>query len=334
MWKRRTSQVRRRQQVKVLRANVMTPRIFWFDVLRMAGGMLRFALVVALVALAAWGVWRGVQTGLVENDEFRLRSLILNENPVLDELRLLEVTGIDPVGSLFKCDPDAIESSLTGLPEVASARVIREFPGTLTVEVVAREPACWISCADQGLRPRDPATGLLVDWDGHAFRCPPGMFEEARTLPVIELRGADLLLGPGQLVEHPDFRRGRRLFDAAKDATPLAPQWIDTIRQHKGWGSKLITSDGTEALFKHGDLERQMGVLLASIDRAQEKGKQIATIALIGKRRIPITYRENVPPRAIIVDPAVAPPGGVPAESEPAPPESAADPDLLELLEQ
>lgn len=342
MFKRRTSRVRRRRQVKVLRANVMTPRIFWFDVLRMAGGLARMALVLALTGLAAWGVWRGIETGLIENEEFRLRELVLNENPALDEIRLLNVTGIDPSGSLFDCDPSGIESLLGGLPEIESARVTRRFPGTLAVEVTARQPRFWLACSEQGVVARDPEAGLLVDAEARVFRCPPAMFEEARGLPVIELRGREPVLVPGGRVEHPDFLRGRRLFDAALAATPSAASWVDRIRQHKAWGSKLLTRDGTEALFEHGNLERQMANLLVSIEHAaREHDKNIETIAVVGKRRIPVTYRKQAPPRAIIVKPAVEaaaePAPAVPQETiaEPghAPQDRGADPDLLEILQ-
>ena len=301
--KRRTSKVRKkRASVKTLQANVMTPRIFWHELRQSLSGLLRCTLYAALAVGAAFGVWRGIEQGVLKNEEFALRELRLNPNAALDEIRLLEVTGIDLHGSLFDCYPAEMEAALEALPEVAGATVTREFPGTLIVNVAPREPEVWVSCADQGVLPRDAARGLLVDREGVAFRCPSGLREVAAGLPVIELRGEEPRLVPGEEVRHPDFERGLRLFRAVEAGLPEARQWIDTIAQYKAWASVLRTHDGLEATFGHEDLERQTGDLLAAVEHAREKGERLASIRLIGNRNLPVRLLESIPPRAIIVE--------------------------------
>lgn len=332
MFKRRTSKVRHRRQVKVLQAHVMSPRIFWFDFLRLCGRLVKLALLLVLLGAAGWGIWKGSQHVLVDNDEFRLRKIDLNENPALDEIRLLEVTGIDLSGSLFECDAGEIEDKLRSLPELTGAKVRREFPGSLEVVVSARRPRVWISCPSQGILPRDRLNGLVVDKAGYAFRCSRGMHEEALALPVIELRESERALEPGKFVKHDDYLRGVRLLSAVREARADAPLWVDTIRQYKSWSSRMITRDGMVATFGHDEIDRQVNDFLSAVEHAREKGDRIATIQLLGKRNQPVTFHESAAPRAIPVEENVV--GG--SSSADPEPEPAPIPvrDLRELLER
>ncbi|MGB6223415.1 cell division protein FtsQ/DivIB [Haloferula sp.] len=322
MFKRKTSKVRNRHQVKMLKANVMSPRIFWFDVRHAMAQLFRMTLWLALLGALGYAVWLGVQHGLVENEEFMLKRIELSENPAVDEIRLLNVAGIDPAGSLFDCDVAEIEGRLRALPEISDVDVRREFPGTLFVDLKVREPMLWVANKGAGIMPRDRITGLLVDRSGIAFPCPRGIYDEALALPVIALGDGGQPLKAGARVDHPDFVRGMRLYSAAGAYTPDAELWIDTIWQHKSWASRMTTRDGMEVTFGHDNLKRQMSDLLAAVQHARDKGARIATITLIGSRNLPVTYQEAPPPKAILVEPP-------PVEVRPA-----IDPDLNHLLDR
>jgi len=296
----------------------MSPRIFWYDFRKVLWKCVRSAFILALIGVACWGVWRGVEEGLLENQEFRLSEIVLNENPAMDEIRLLEVGEIDLNGSLFDCDADEIQGKLETLPEVAAAIVKCNYPGTLEVTVVARKPFVWVASEVHGIPGRDLARGMLVDRSGYLFRCTRGLFPAASNLPVIELRDGGVPIEAGTVIDHPDFARGLRLYRTALKMAPDAGEWVDTIHQHKAWGSKLVTRDEVAATFGHENLNRQMDDFLAAVAHAREKGDRIATIHLIGKRNLPVTFHEVSPPRAIPVPEPV--------------PETAAETDLNRLL--
>jgi hypothetical protein len=327
MFKRKTSKVKNRHQVRMLKANVMSPRIFWFDVRHAFAQLFKLLLWAVLIGAVCWGLWLGVEKGLLNNDEFKLQRIELSDNPAVDKVRLLNVAGIDPTGSLFDCDAGMIEERLRALPEVAGADVRREFPGTLVVDVIVREPMLWVANKGQGVMPRDRTTGLVVDRSGMVFPCPRGRFEEAKALPVIELGKGGSPLKAGTKVDHPDFVRGMRLYSAAGAYTPDSNEWIDTIWQHKSWASRMRTREGTVVTFGHDNLERQMGDLLAAVQHAREKGARIGTITLIGTRNLPVTYAESPPPKAILVEPA--PDAQAPIKVRPA-----IDRDLNRLLDR
>ena len=308
MFKRRTSRVSHRRQVIELQAHVMSPRIAWFGLLKSFRKLAKVALVLGLIGGAVWGAKLGIRRGLIENKEFRLQAIELTPNPAVDEHRLVEVAGINLAGSLFECDATAIESRLRALPEIASATVEREFPGTLKVRVAARQPHAWVASATHGIAPRDPASGLLVDAAGFAFTCPPRLLESATALPVFHLGEGGEAPAAGKRVAHPEFGRLMALHQVARRELPDADLWIDSLRQNRRWSLELVGRDGTAARFGLGDHERQMADLKAALGHARSRNQQIASIELIPERNLPVVLRGDSAPRAILVDePAAAP---------------------------
>jgi hypothetical protein len=302
MFKRHTSRVRHRRQVIELQAKVVSPRIVWFGVLKRCRSLVRVALYLGLAAAAVWGVKYGIRRCLLENPDFRLQAIELTPNPALDERDLVRVAGIDLKASLFECDAAVIEDKLRALPEVRSARAHRDFPGTLVVEVVAREPLAWLAGGPGALPPRDPSRGLLVDDTGTAFSCPAGMLAEAAALPVIYLSPAGEAPAAGKSVVHPEFDRLVRLYKLACKELPGAADWIDSLRQSRTWALELVSRDGTAATFGLGDHERQLADLRAALRHARDREQQIASIELIPERNIPVVLLGEAPPRAIPVD--------------------------------
>jgi len=302
MFKRRTSRVPHRRQVIELQAHVMSARIAWFGTMRYLRKFVKFAFVLALIGGAVWGVRLGIRRGLVENKEFRLQSIRLTPNPAIDERALVRIAGINVNGSLFQCEAAQIESRLKALPELSSAVVRREFPGTLIVEVTAREPHAWIASEAHGIAARDLKSGLLVDRAGFAFHCPASLFPTAAGLPVLRLGEGGTAPVAGRKVEHPEFSRLMSLYQVACQKLPDAPQWIESLRQNRKWSLELVSRDGTAASFGLGDHERQMNDLKAALDHAQAVNQQIASIELIPERNLPVVLRGDDTPRAILVE--------------------------------
>jgi cell division septal protein FtsQ len=311
MFKKRTTRVRHSKELTRLQVNVLSPRIVWFGFLRACRQTLKVGVMVAVGVAAVWGIRELIQKGLVQNKEFKLQAIELTPNPALDERRLIKVAGINIDGSLFDCDAEKIEAALRALPELAAASVRREFPGTLVVEVIAREPYVWVSNADQDVQPRDAQNGLVVDRRGIAFHCPPSLLAQAELLPLIQLGEGGEPLVAGKPVVHPEFERLRRLYQVACQFIPGAEGWIYSLRQDREWSLELRSRDDTKACFGLGDHERQMNDFKSALDHARAKEQQIASIELIPERNIPVMLRGGGgAPRAILVDeplPASAP---------------------------
>jgi len=303
MSKRHTSKTRRRTRANVLEVRVMSPRIAWFGFLSLAGKMTKVACGLAVIAGIGWGVWQGIQRAFYQNPDFRLQVIDLNQNPVIDEAGLAEVTHLDLTASIFSIRIDEVISKLKARPEIADARAERHLPGTLVVRVIPRAPRAWITCAEAGLPEARQAGSMLVDHDGIAYPCPELQLETAAKLPIIRLPASEANpIKPGQPVTHLELQHCFHLLDAACKADSEAIHWIESVRQTNAWSLELITRQGTTATFGLGDHERQITSLQASIDHASGKGYSIGTINLIPKYNIPITVRnEPGAPRAVPV---------------------------------
>lgn len=302
MFKRRTSRVSHRRQVIELQAHVMSPRIAWFGLMRYLRKFAKFAFILALIGGVVWGVRLGIRRGLVENKEFRLQSIKLTPNPAIDVRDLVRIAGIDVNGSLFQCNAADIESRLKALPALSSAAVRREFPGTLIVEVTARQPHAWIASPAHGIAARDLKSGLLVDRAGFAFHCPANLFPSASELPVLRLGEGGTAPVAGKKVEHPEFSRLMSLYQVACLELPDAARWIESLRQDRKWSLELVTREGTSAHFGLGDHPRQMADFKAALDHARARNQQISSIELIPERNLPVVLRGDDTPRAILVE--------------------------------
>lgn len=301
MSKRHTTKTRRRSRANVLEVRVMSPRIAWFSFLTVAGKLTKFACILAVMAGIGWGVWQGIQRAFYKNPDFRLQAIDLNPNPVIDEMSLAEITGIDLTASLFDINVRDVVTKLKARPEISDANAERHLPGTLVVRVIPRAPRAWISCAAAGLPDERRVGAMLVDYNGIAYPCPELQLETAASLPMIQLPvSPDHPIKPGEQVSHPELQHCFHLLETACKVDPEAIHWIESVRQANAWSLELLTRQGTVATFGLGDHERQIASLQAAINHASDKGYSIGTINLIPKYNIPITVRnEQAAPRAI-----------------------------------
>ena len=304
--KRNTTRHRQAARQNVLHLRVVSPRIVWFGFLRYTRGIFQIAALLALLGGLGWAAWQGIQRVVYQNPDFQLKIIDLNPNPVIDEIELAKIAGIDLTRSpsLFEIDVSTTLRKLKALPAITEAKVERHMPDTLLVRVTPRTPRAWIT-TDKTTAQTRSADALLVDALGVAYPCPASLLESCTPLPVIELPADPAHeLQPGKPVTHPSFPYCISLLDAARQADPESVRWIDSIRQSNKWSLLLTTRDATRATFSLGDHPQQIDRLRASLDHAAAKGIAIASINLIPKHNVPVTLSADVPanaPRAIPV---------------------------------
>jgi hypothetical protein len=300
MSKRHTSKPRKRPHQSVLQVRVMSPRIAWYGFLKTLGKLTKFAVILAVIGLAGYGIWRGVQRAFYDNPDFRLQVIDLNKNSAIDEFSLVQIADINLSSNLFDLDIDQITERLKTIPALSSVKVERHLPGTLSVHVVARTPRAWVACPEAGVPATRKVGNLLVDDGGSAFPCTTFQFETAERLPIILLPAREEHhVVAGKKILHPELQRCFRLLDAACATDPEAIHWIESIQQANAWSLSLVTRDGANATFGLGDHERQIANFRAAVEHMSKTGESIATINLIPKENVPVTVRnEAAPPRA------------------------------------
>ena len=313
--KRKTTKHRRHSRQSVLEVRVMSPRIAWFGFLRFAGKIVKIACLLAVLAAIGWGVWRGIQHAFYKNPDFRLQVIDLNPNPVIDELGVAKVAGIDLTASPACSTSTSSEATrkLGALPgdhrrprRAPPARHPgrpRRRPHAESLDFAARTPD--LAEVRQRRRHAGGLAGRRLSLPRTPNRNSPP------SLPVIELpASADASdPTPARKSDQPELEHCFALLDSAREADPEAPHWIESIRQVNDWSLLLVTRDGTAATFGLGDHARQIESLRAALDHAGEKGYVIETINLIPKYNIPDHRRGGgAPPRAIPVSEPALPP--------------------------
>ncbi|MFZ9940911.1 MAG: cell division protein FtsQ/DivIB [Luteolibacter sp.] len=303
--KKKSTASRRHSRQNVLQVRVMTPRIAWLRFLGFFGSLTKLACVLAILAALGWAVWRGMQVAFYRNPDFRLQVIDLNANPVIDEIRLASVIGLDLASnpSLFDINVEQATEQLKALPEIVDVTLERHLPDTLTVRVTPRVPKAWIRCEESGITEVRETGGLLVDQDGVAYHCPESQIESTRLLPVINLPASeDVTMISGKRIDQPELNCALALIKAICAVDADGMRWIDSIRQANMWSLELVTRDGTIATFGLGDHQRQIENLRAALAHAGSRGYVIDTINLIPKYNTPITIRSEIkPPKAIPV---------------------------------
>lgn len=281
----------------MLHLHVHTRATLWFGFLGFIGRSLRALVLLALVAAAITGAGYLLKKGFYENDEFRLQAIDLNQNPALDERRLMEMGSINAHGSIFSIDIGGLEAKLRALPELREVSVRRNLPGNLIVRVEPREPCAWVEWVGDGRR-------MLVDEEGVAFPCTLAFVRKSQSLPVLLLRDPQAPSGvPGKKVVSDELMRMSRLLKVAQSHPAADAQWrIQTIEQANRWSLLLTTNEGVKATFGLGDHDRQWRDFVTSLQHATKKGYELATINLIPERNIPVTLRSEAPPRAVPVE--------------------------------
>ena len=203
--------------------------------------------VLALVAGAALA-GRQLIRHVIASPRFAVRDVLVKQSTHIggDEIRAL--AGIRPGDRLLAVDPDAVATRLTRHPWIASARVRRELPSTLSIEVVER---------------RAVATTLmgalyLVDEAGHPFK--RATFEEADGLPVITGVTRDqfaLVRTTGEAV----FREALGVLAAYANSDGVARPKLSEIHIDPRVGFTLVLLDGG------GEVRLGRGDTVAKLER-------------------------------------------------------------------
>lgn len=133
------------------------PRSAWSWVLLSFKVVLGLALIVGAVGSLAWGVHRYAQT----TPRFAVSQVEIEGTRRLARDDVLGAAGIKKGDNLFALDVEAAEKALLESPWIASARVTRQLPGTIRLEVLERD-AVALAVLDN--------TTFLVSQDGEPFK--------------------------------------------------------------------------------------------------------------------------------------------------------------------
>lgn len=268
--------------------------------LKRRGGVnwaIRILAVACLCASAPIGIKAAYEAIFFENEEFVLHRLNVHSDGVLRSHQLTEVANVAVGMRLMDLDLQAIRERIEKLPSVEEAIVSREMPDKLNIVVKERVPVAWLSCPPLGVRPGDMERGFLVDEEGIAFRC-LDLTDEVAVLPVIETFSMPEP-AEGEIVEVEGFRSALELLTAAEKSGSGIAEQIHLLRMRNEWSIQCHYRSGLQVVFGLYEIERGLADLSLILDQVGKSGGTLATVNLVAKDNIPVTFAAPIDPQRI-----------------------------------
>ncbi|QQL46071.1 cell division protein FtsQ/DivIB [Sulfuriroseicoccus oceanibius] len=285
------------------------------------GGLILLALLLSVVM-----VKHAFHRMLFRNDHFALRHVEFSTNGKTGRAKVMEkLEENGRIENLLMLDLAEMERTLeTELPTVADARISRELPGTLVIELKERQPVAWLSCPQLGIRPRSSTCGQLVDAEGYAVAC-DRLRVEYMSFPVIEVADIPAVV-TGRPIDSPLLLSA--LEALSEGGEQLMPQRtsITEIRAVNDYSLLVVLESGEEAIISVDDVETDMerfAYAFAELSRGADDGRSWR-VNLLAQHNVPVQFferksgysgvrrgrssslqqRESRPPRPRVVDPA------------------------------
>jgi hypothetical protein len=274
-------------------------------------GALRVGGLTVAAVLALAGGRTVLGRALDHGESLPVREIAVRTDGALTQAQVLAQARVAVGDSLLGLDLAGVRRRLEELPQVASAKVTRQLPDSLAIDLRERVPLAWLRCPEAGVEARNTETGFLVDVGARVFRC--GISRRADSnLPVIELSDP-ALLRHGAVLVGDDADAAMEVVRSAGAALPGGGWALDSVELVNSYSVRAVFANGAEATFGTvgtRSLAQQFGDLALAAAKAESLGRTLRTINLIPERNIPVTFA---------VEGATA---AAPAASAPAPPQA------------
>jgi cell division protein FtsQ len=235
------------------------------------GKVLAVAGAVALSLLAGRQLVRHV----IASPRFAVREIRIAAATHVTAEEIAALAGVEIGDKLLTVDPDRVAARLAAHPWIASARVRRELPSVLSIDVTERQA---VGCALMGAL-------YLLDANGRPFK--HATFEEADGLPVITgvTREQYAALRPASEAV---FREALALLAAYGDRPKLSELHVDP---HSGFSLVLLDGAG-EIRLGRGDTDEKLARLDQILGAVGPRGPAaLATVYLDGALADRVTLR-------------------------------------------
>ncbi len=233
---------------------------------------LKLALFLGLIGAIIWASLRIIERdSIVSWADWDIRT---DGNLTKEEIR--KESGIAESAEFAKADLGDLKQKLEALPQIRQVTI--SDTGRLEIETF-KPVARMRSEADQ--------TKLyLLDAGGYLKAASP---EKEAELPFPSIVAKERILPPGNITDSPS------LFTALN----LCVEWknsdepITEVHELNDFSVEARFESGTSAIFGVRDLSRQINDLNLIFQRSKSSNRKIATVNLLMKRNIPITFRPD-----------------------------------------
>ena len=251
------------------------------------GALKATCIIGAIVATGLSSRWV-FKKAFYENQEFALTDLRIETNGVLTYPRIVSEGDLREGVNLLSIDIEALRARLEKLPKVKEVKISRHLPNQLSIQVSERFPVAWISCPAMGIRAKTSQRGFMLDAEGHVLPCEALLKKylslptlRARTLPQVKL---------GAKLESAGVKTALRLIKRSNDLLFDEQIEVAEVDIRNDYSISVYFNTDTEVTFGMEDIEDQLNDLKLILKHANAKNRQVATLNLMVRKNIPITY--------------------------------------------
>ena len=269
------------------------------------------AVLLTLLTVSAAVRW-AYRHAFYENSEFRLNRFVVVTDGVLTEADVAGASRVELGMNLMNIDLGEVRERVESLPMVTEVEVNRELPDLLEISVKEKVPLAWLSSPPHGVVPRSTANGFLIDEKGEVFRCQK-LMKRFLDLPVIATHHTIKPTEGSKL----DTAMVKEAIGLLKDCHRLfGSDGLEAkeIQIKTSYSLVVRFNNHMEVTFPIKDLERALQDLRLIITHSHSAGRQLATVNLVPKKNIPVTFYtpSQAPQRAVPVGRALPKVGGLP----------------------
>lgn len=203
------------------------------------------ALTAVALGLGLWGV---AGSPLFAVNDIRVEGIV-----ALSEEEVERLSGVEPGENVLRLSVEDVVRSLRADPRVATAQVNRSLPSTLTIRIVERRPAGWLS---------DPLGQVVVAVDGTVIERPA---TRPTDVPRIGLSASAQAIGDRLTGPYPSLRV----------AASLAPRILRDVASVRYEAGQIAMSLRTGEEVRYGrpsDLGAKNAALARMLEWARQQG--------------------------------------------------------------
>lgn len=138
----------------------------WAPIFGLAGsaaGLVLRAFPLLLVTGSFCGLFLGVRHLLYADPQLSVKEIVVSPAPALSTGRRQDLDTKLMGKNILKVDLKKIAAELQANPEIQSAKVERQMPSTLQIEVVSRKPVAFVQFVSSGLYGAVSEDGMILD---------------------------------------------------------------------------------------------------------------------------------------------------------------------------
>ncbi len=283
---------------------VESPKIREMEKVEMKRRGFKWATAIIVLICLAVLLKITMRESFLNNPKFSLKQVVVRTEGSLTAQKIVRTSALTTGTNLLTVNMREIQDRLLRLPQVSAVKITRDYEGKLALEVKQRQPVAWLECTRLGMISGRPDVGHFIDSEGVTFPCEV-LTPAYQALPVIRYEALTQSL-PGMTVSDLQVKSALTLLKHCQERLEQGDTELLAIDIQKPYEMTASFADASLITFGVDDLKEQFARLDRIRLEAQHRQWRIATLNLLVKQNVPVTFRDAPNLKGLLGDPVTA----------------------------